>query len=118
MIVLFFNLTIVIIITINSIFKSHKKTPLEDLQEKSIAFFLPCYNESIIEINRTLGSFVKQTQLEKHKKMYMTICDGRKLGKGNDLSTDILLTDIVFAQCKRVKIQNAYLDSKNSPCDV
>ena len=91
LIVLFFNMSTVLLSIICAIVKTNKKLPADVLPPTTIGYFIPCYNESASEINNSLQSFWKQTGMERHRQFYFTVCDGRKLGSGNTLSTDRLL---------------------------
>lgn len=55
-----------------------------------------------------MESFLGQTELESHRKVYVTVCDGRKKGAGNSLSTDKILAEHVFPDSKRVIIKRGY----------
>jgi hypothetical protein len=39
-----------------------------------------------------MNSFINQTEIESHGKVYVVVCDGRKQGAGNALSTDKILS--------------------------
>lgn len=91
LLVLFFNISTVFLALFCSMVKRNKRVPFEAIPPTTIGYFIPCYNESSTEIRNTLDSFFGQTSIEKHRQFYLTVCDGRKQGSGNILSTDRIL---------------------------
>jgi hypothetical protein len=69
-------------------------------------------------MTQSLSSFKSQGDIEKHKRCYLTVCDGRKTGAGNELSTDALLKLNIYPNSKSVMIPNAYLDKYEKSSDV
>jgi len=78
-------------------------------RSETMAWVLPCYNESPEEMTRSLDSLSRQVNLENHKKVILIICDGRAKGRGMEKScADSLLEDILPCDNGR-KYKNAYI---------
>lgn len=90
--IMIFNITIY-----NIIYSSNKKKN-KNINNKNIIFLIPCYNESYDELYETINSFVNQDNINNHKKILIIICDGMVTGKGNNMSTDKILTQQIFKE--------------------
>jgi len=78
-------------------------------QPETMAWVLPCYNESPEEMIRSLDSLSRQVNLDTHKKVIIVICDGRAKGRGMEKSCgDSLLEDILPCDNGR-KYKKAYI---------
>lgn len=56
--------------------------------------------------------------MQKHRQFYFTVCDGRKLGSGNALSTDKILKQEVFPNCQSVLVKSGYASAEGAPIDL
>jgi chitin synthase len=65
------------------------------LNPKNYIYIVPCYNESEQELTNTLISLVYQRTVVGDKKSIIIVCDGMVKGKGNNLSTDKILLNIL-----------------------
>jgi hypothetical protein len=65
-----------------------------------------------------LNSFIHQSEIEQHGKVYVAVCDGRKRGAGNDLSTDKILSETVFPNSRSIMIQKGYTNDKAEMSDL
>jgi chitin synthase len=76
---------------------------------ETMAWVLPCYNETPEECTRSLDSLARQAHLSDHKKVIIVICDGRAKGKGMEKSCgESLLEDILPCDEGR-KYKKAYI---------
>lgn len=64
-------------------------------EKRKLLYVLPCYNESEIELRKTIDSIVSQKDCNIHK-FLIIICDGKIKGSGNTLTTDCILVDNIF----------------------
>lgn len=86
-----------------------KKSRNETIDSRSIAYLIPCYNESEDELKKTLVSLKNQKDLENHKKMMIIVCDGRVKGQGSDITTDQIVKNILLENTRGTKrFENAY----------
>jgi len=75
---------------------------------ETMAWVLPCYNETPEEMTRSLDSLARQVNLDHHKKVVVIICDGHAKGKGMEKTcADYLLEDILVCDNGR-KYSKAY----------
>lgn len=71
-------------------------------------YIIPCYNESKEELEGTLKSLTTQITTQQDKKMLLIICDGKIKGKGNNKSTDKILTEDILVSDDNKNIEKAY----------
>ena len=71
-------------------------------------YIIPCYNESREELEGTLNSLTNQITTYQDKKMLIIICDGKIKGKGNNKTTDKILTEDILNNNNCHSILNAY----------
>jgi len=71
-------------------------------------YIIPCYNESREELKGTLNSLTNQITTYQDKKMLIIICDGKIKGKGNNKTTDKILTEDILNNNSNHNILNAY----------
>jgi len=64
-------------------------------QPKNYLYIVPCYNESEIELTKTLNSIVSQQYVTGDKRSIVIVCDGTVKGHGNTMSTDKILKNIL-----------------------
>ena len=92
------QVTMIFSICIHFLFRKavpHKIRPDPETLE-TMAWVLPCYNETPLELTRSLDSLAAQIELDDHKKVIIVICDGKARGKGMDKSCgESLLEDIL-----------------------
>ena len=69
--------------------KIHRETP------QSYLYVIPVYNESEEELNLSLNSLSNQRITPGDIYSFCIICDGQVIGKGNNLSTDNILKNIL-----------------------
>jgi chitin synthase len=90
---------------------------------ETMAWVLPCYNETPEELIRSLDSLARQVNLDDHKKVIVVVCDGRAKGPGMEKSCgDSLLEDILPCDegkvLKRAYIARDALDVCSSSADL
>jgi chitin synthase len=76
----------------------------------SYVFIVPTYNESELELRSTLDSLTSQLTYCNDEKSIFIVCDGKVKGKGNDISTDLILINKIFDNnLYKNRIKNAYI---------
>jgi len=84
----------------------------DQLRTKSFIIFVPCYNETINELESTFNSIYAQKNIDSNSKMLLIICDGKIKNSESDsvVTTDKLLTDYIFLNniCNMYTIKKAY----------
>jgi chitin synthase len=86
-----------------------KRTKLPQVNDtKSIAYLVPCYNESRAELSKTIDSLINQDNMQLHKRMLFIVCDGRVKGARTEKSTDLILKEDILTNCISIKLQRAY----------
>lgn len=65
------------------------------LAPKNYIYVVPCYNESEDELKQSLNSLTLQRTVRGDKRSLLIVCDGMVKGKGNALSTDAILKNIL-----------------------
>ena len=58
-------------------------------------YIVPCYNESEEELRDSINSITTQQHIPGDKRTVIIICDGKVTGSGNNISTDIILKNIL-----------------------
>ncbi|KAJ9240907.1 CAZyme family GT2 [Paecilomyces variotii] len=77
---------------------------------ENLVLLIPCYNETMEEMTKSLDSLVTQKDIGQHPQAVMIICDGKVRGPGMDKTTaDYLFEDILVQKDYRVRIRGAYL---------
>jgi chitin synthase len=76
---------------------------------ETMAWVLPCYNETPLELTRSLESLARQVNLDDHKKVIIVIVDGKARGKGMDKSCGESLLEDILSCDERKKIKKAYI---------
>ncbi|GAD96190.1 hypothetical protein MYCGRDRAFT_51574 [Paecilomyces variotii No. 5] len=77
---------------------------------ESLVLLIPCYNETMEEMTKSLNSLVGQKDIDQHPQAVMIICDGKVRGPGMEKTTaDYLFEDILVEKDYRVRIRAAYL---------
>ncbi|KAL1847191.1 hypothetical protein Plec18170_008755 [Paecilomyces lecythidis] len=77
---------------------------------ESMVLLIPCYNETMEEMTKSLNSLVGQKDIDQHPQAVMIICDGKVRGPGMEKTTaDYLFEDILVQKDYRVRIRAAYL---------
>jgi chitin synthase len=104
---------VAMIISISLHFLFRKAVPVKILPDpetpETMAWVLPCYNETPAELTRSLDSLVRQVELNNHKKVIIVICDGKARGKGMEKSCgESLLEDILPCDVGR-RYKKAYV---------
>jgi chitin synthase len=86
---------------------------------EAMAYVIPCYNETEVELTRSLDSLVNQTDLDGHQRAVIIIVDGRVKGPGMDKTTaDSLFDDILLVRHSRRIIKNAYITWSHEYMDI
>lgn len=88
------TISMILTIFISGFFYLCKKQK-NQITNKNIVYLIPCYNESYEELDETINSFVNQENVN-NKTLLIICCDGMITGKGNDRSTDKILTEQIF----------------------
>jgi len=108
---------LILAVRIKNLFIKPKKAEKSEYSKKSIAFLVPCYNESEKELTNTIDSLKAQTEIENNKKMLFVVCDGHIKGPDSDTTTNNILKTMFKDQIKESKyFENAYStwsDEKN-----
>ena len=68
---------------------------LDRLKPKNYVYIVPCYNESEEELSQSLNSLTIQRCVKNDKRSLFILCDGIVKGKGNSLTTDLILKKIL-----------------------
>lgn len=76
---------------------------------ETMAWVLPCYNETPLELTRSLESLARQAHLDDHKKVILVVVDGKARGKGMDKSCGESLLEDILPCDERKKIKKAYI---------
>ncbi|RJE26484.1 Chitin synthase [Aspergillus sclerotialis] len=85
----------------------------------TLVFILPCYNETLDELTKSLDSLAYQTGIDAHRRALMVVCDGRARGPDcQKTSADYLLDDILEDKKFRKFIKNAYIGWTRESLDV
>jgi chitin synthase len=95
----------------NKIF-TNKKANEYIFREKasSYVFIVPTYNESELELRSTLDSLTSQLTYCNDEKSIFIVCDGKVKGKGNEMSTDLILINKIFDNnLYKNRIKKAYI---------
>lgn len=66
----------------------------------TLAYVVPCYNESKAEVMATVESLHSQTKLDQHRKLLIVFCDGHVKGAGESMTTADMLLEDLFAPSK------------------
>jgi len=105
----------ILFIIIFSIYEFFNKKKIDKIENKNIIYLIPCYNESFNELFHNVNAFTKQKNNDNNKKLLVIVCDGKVMGKGNNKSTDKILTDDIFNGSidKHEYVNNAYITWKN-----
>ncbi|KAF2225412.1 chitin synthase-domain-containing protein [Elsinoe ampelina] len=78
-------------------------------EPETLVLLMPCYNETLDEMTKSLDSLVAQQGIGHHKQTIMVLCDGKVRGPGmSKTSADYLLEDILVHKDYRKKIRRAY----------
>ncbi len=78
---------------------------------KKYLYVVPCYNESELELLNTLTSLSLQKTGKNDKRAIVIICDGKVIGKDNNISTDNILLSIL--NNKNEPIKHSYITREN-----
>ncbi|PWN27063.1 hypothetical protein BDZ90DRAFT_184724 [Jaminaea rosea] len=70
----------------------------------TLAYVVPCYNESEAEVKATVESLYSQAKVEQHRKLLIVFCDGHVKGAGESLTTADMLLESLFAASKDVTV--------------
>jgi len=62
---------------------------------RNVLYLVPCYNETLEELQNTLNSLTGQYLPYNWNKSIVIVCDGRVQGTGSDTGTDIILKNIL-----------------------
>jgi chitin synthase len=65
------------------------------IESKNYVYVVPCYNESEDELKQSLNSLTLQRTVTGDKRSLLILCDGIVKGKGNSLTTDAILKNIL-----------------------
>jgi len=100
----------ILFIIIFSIYEYFTKQKYDKIENKNIVYAIPCYNESFDELYNNINAFVTQKNADDNKKLLVIVCDGKVTGRGNEKSTDKILTEDIFNENidNRQYITNAY----------
>lgn len=97
--------------------RPNKKLSPTPMNEVSIAYFVPCYNETYQEIKQNLDGFSSQVNVDAFKRCVIIVCDGRVVGKGNTKSTDNIV--MTLADVREASFFAAgYKDTYGNDVDV
>lgn len=101
------------------------RTLPEVTESKSLAFLVPCYNETRGELLKTLVSLTYQSDIDIHKRAMFIVCDGKVKGTDSDKTTDVILRDILRGECGlnafttgEVVFRSAYKTWSGEPNDL
>ncbi|KAL5116520.1 hypothetical protein ACEQ8H_005641 [Pleosporales sp. CAS-2024a] len=98
--------------------RTHKRRQKLPDTPESFVYLLPCYNESDVELVKSLTSLAEQKRLDQHKKAILVVCDGRLKGKGSTkTAADYLAEDIIESSSSAV-IPKGYTSWDGSAMDV
>ncbi len=86
----FINASSAVLILWYELFKNPKEI-IYRVEPKNYLYIVPCYNESKEELKRSLTSLANQRHNTGDKRAICIICDGKVTGKGNNMSTDMIL---------------------------
>lgn len=89
----FINAFSVLCITVYKMFSNDKS--INRITPKNYLYVVPCYNESEEELTNSLNSLTLQRCVNNDKRTILIICDGMICGKGNKMSTDLILKKIL-----------------------
>jgi chitin synthase len=105
------QVAMIICITFNFFFR--KAVPKEIRPDpdtlETMAWVLPCYNETPVELTRSLESLARQAHLDDHKKVIIVIVDGKARGKGMEKSCGECLLEDILPCGEHKKIKKAYI---------
>ena len=105
----------ILFIIIFSIYEYFTKQKYDKIENKNIVYLIPCYNESFDELYNNINGFITQKNADNNKKLLVIVCDGKVTGKGNEKSTDKILTEDIFHEDidNRQYVTNAYTTWNN-----
>jgi chitin synthase len=89
------------------------------LTPENIVFVVPCHNETLAELTKSLESLVRQTNIDHHRRAILVVCDGRVRRPGMlKTSAEHLLEDIFLDRKSRRTIRGAYTSWTSETCDL
>jgi chitin synthase len=108
--------SVIIFKIIHTIFPEKK---LEVITPENIVYVVPCYNETLEEVTKSLESIVRQQDIDHHRRAIIVICDGRVRGPGMEKTTaEYLLEDVFVNRTSRRFIKGAYNSWTDQPANV
>lgn len=102
------SVILIILVRIKNLFFKQRKGDKIEYSKRSIAFLVPCYNETEEELNYTFDSIKNQTDIMENKKMLFIVCDGRVKGTDSNSTDDILKQMLKEYITDTVYIRDAY----------
>jgi chitin synthase len=97
-----------------------RRKPENPETPERMVWLLPCYNENLEELKRSLGSLCAQKCVEKNPKFIMIVVDGNVRGPGMTKTTQQYLLQDVLGPGRLVHFENGYRahDGLFMPVDV
>ena len=84
-----------------------KKENKPDTPEKMV-LLLPCYNETLQELSRSLDSLLAQKKIEEHPRLIFVVVDGNVRGPGMDKTTQQYLQQDILEPGTTRHFENGY----------
>jgi chitin synthase len=94
-----------------------KKTP-ERTVSKSLLYIVPCYNESMEELQATLNSLTSQYKRLNDEQCIIIVCDGRVKGNKCTESTDQILLKMLKVNLLDKEVLGTYCNASGFPVNI
>jgi len=88
--------------------KLWRKKPARPENFESMVYLLPCYNENLEELTRSLESLVIQKNVDENPKFIMVVVDGNVKGPGMTKTTQEYLLQDIFGPGHFQRFHNGY----------